>query len=117
MVGERLDRLGQPSAPRYSGAAADEPAADRDPAGNHRREPPTQGHDRQGMGEARVEGCEEGAPGHDGRQGGSVEVAAAPGRQPGFAPAGRDEADCPGSAMGRPQAAEVPTAWWMGTLQ
>ena len=69
------------------------------------------------MGEERAEGGEEGAPGHDSRHGGPVEVAAAPGRQPGFAPAGRDEADRPGSAMGRPQAAEVPTAWWMGTLR
>ena len=69
------------------------------------------------MGEERAEGGEEGAPGHDSRHGGPVEVAAATGRQPGFAPAGRDEADRPGSAMGRPQAAEVPTAWWMGTLR
>ena len=56
MVGERLDRLGQPSAPSVFGAAADEPAADRDPAGDHRHEPPMRGRDRQGMGEARARG-------------------------------------------------------------
>jgi len=71
-VGERLDRLGQPSAPSVFGAAADEPAADRDPAGDHRREPPTRGRDRQGMGEARAKGGEVRAPGHDGRHGGPV---------------------------------------------
>ncbi len=59
-----------------------------------------------GVGEARAKGGEEGAPGHDGRHGGPVEVAAAPGREPGWA-----KPIAPASAMGRPQAAEVPTAW------
>ena len=44
------------------------------------------------MGEARALGGEERAPGHDGRHGGPVDVAAAPGRQPDLTPAGHDEA-------------------------
>ena len=53
------------------------------------------------MGEARAERGEERAPGHDGRHGGPVEVAAAPDRQPGFAPACHDEADRPGKRDGQ----------------